>query len=285
MPRFFSRFGADPERSLPPALDDLPAAVYCGELGAPVWGMGRDLTSEGVCIATRSPLPVATGARVVLHGPSAPVSVEVQGLWQQYEDGEPVILTGFRFTRLSRADRRTIVELSSANVRRIASVLVDLPSAGLDREDALALARIVHRRNFRSGRVVYGSPAQGQHAGSLFVVQEGQVSLHLAGDASRRMELTVVEEGGVFGTLASAAPAPLREVAVAECDTRLFEIEQSPFDRLRDRNPRLALRLLTAVFRSASLRHCQALFPALEPTGARAPHPGPDEVARLDDLS
>jgi len=88
-----------------------------------------------------------------------------------------------------------------------------------------------------------------------------------------------------FGSLASAAPEPLREVAVAECDTRLFEIEQSSIDRLRDRNPRLALRLLTAVFRSASLRHCQALFPALEPTGSREPLPGPDEAARRDDLS
>ena len=266
MPRFFSRFGAEPERPHPPGLEDLPAAIYCGELKAPVWGAARDLTTEGVCIATRFALPLTNGGRVVLHAHSAPVSVEVQGLWQQYEDGEPAILTGFRFTRLSRADRRTIVELSSANVRAIASVLVDLPSAGLDREDALALARIVHRRNFRSGRVVYGSPAQGQHAGSLFVVQEGRVSLHLAGDASRRVGLTVVEQGGLFGGIASAAPAPLREVAVAECDTSLFELEQSSFERLRDRNPRLALRLLTAVFRSASLRHFEAIFPTLAPT-------------------
>jgi len=227
----------------------------------------------GICIATRTPFPHGSAVRIVLHARSAPLAVAVKGLWQQYEPSEKLVLTGFEFAPRSKADRKRIADLVADSVQRIAEVLrhTRLPELGLG--DAMAVAEIVRFRSVRAGHVVYGCQAQSHHAASIFVVEGGRVSLHLAGAGSQRVEVALVEKGGLFGNVSPDSP-PLREVAVAECDTQLLEIHDGMIEHLRRHQPQLAFRLASATFRAASLRHRAALLAATcEPAIGRDARP------------
>jgi hypothetical protein len=257
---FFDRFSTGERRAAPRIAEDLSAAIYCDDVAGPLQGTARDLSMRGLCIATRSPFPYTVAARVLLHAGSAPISVRVRGLWQHYEHGEKVVLTGFGFAKLSRAERRKIADLVSTSVQRLARILQQTRLAELGFPDAMAVAEFVRIRSFRAGHVVYGCPAQRHHADSIFVVAEGLVSLHLAGPDSRKVALALVEKGDLFGGIALGSPPPLPEVAIAECDARLLEIHARAFDYLQHHRPRLALQLAAAAFRAACLRHCAALL-------------------------
>lgn len=266
MPTFFSRFGEGQPGRNPRPVEELPTAIYCADLAAPVWGGARELSAERICIVTPTTFSVASIARLVLHGGSGPISVRAQGIWQRYEDGEHAILTEFRLAKPARAEGRRIHELVSRSLQEIASVLVDVPVADLDLRDALALAPAARRRRIRSGRVVRGQSEEGDHVASLFVVAEGCVSLHLAGSGPERWALGSIARGAVFGSLA-VPTASVREVAVAESDSRLLEIDRCRLDRIREQQPRLALRLDAAALRAASQRYREALLAIPE-------HPG-----------
>jgi len=275
MPMFFDRFWAGQRRAKPRIAGDIPAALYAEGGEAVIHGTARDLGMGGLCIATRSPFAAGSIVRIALRARAASVSVEVSGLWQEYEDGEKTVLTGFAFGSLSKAERKAISALVSQAIGRIARTLQQtrLPELGI--EDAMAIAELVRFRSFRSGRVVYGNQAHDQHAGSLFVVEQGLVSLHLATPPSRRVALALVDQGDLFGGFGLGAPGPFPEVAVAECDSRLLEIHTNTFAFVRRHRPELALQLAVAASRAASLRYCAALL-ATEPSpglGGAAPPP------------
>jgi len=272
MSRFFGRFSARERRATPRIANDLPAAIHRRDAADPLHGYARDLGIGGICIATHHPFPFESASRVVLQSGGSPLEVGAKGLWQSYEDGEKVVLTGFAFIEPSGQQREHIAKLVAASLRRIARRLARTRLPDLGVADLRAVAETVRLRNFRAGRVVYGARALQDHAGSIFVLEEGRVSLHLADARSRRVALAVVEKGDVFGSAALGASPPLPEIAIAESDTRLLEIHRSAFEHLRQSRPQLAIELAYASFRAASLRHCTALL-------AADAWPSPDEVA------
>jgi CRP-like cAMP-binding protein len=270
----FERFFKGERRRAPRIADDLTVAIHVDGLADPIEGVARDLSMGGICVATRIAFAHANTMRIAVQAASKAVLLESKRLWQQYEPGEKVVLTGFSFAALSENDRKTIAELLSASVQRISEILRSSRLPELGPADVMAIAEEVRFRCIRSGHVVYGCDAQDHHAGSLYIVEEGRISLHLASDESQNRAIAQIQEGDLFGGIDAGAGASMREVAIAECEAYLFEIGRSGFDHLRRHRPELALELASAAFRAARTRLSSALLEAAEPrqagTAARA---------------
>ncbi len=281
MPALFERFFKSERRRAPRIADDLSVTIHVDGVSDPIEGVARDLSMGGICVATRSTFAHANSMRIVLQPTGQAVSLVAKRLWQQYEPGEKVVLTGFAFETLSEAERKTIAELLSASVQRISEILRSsrLPELGL--ADVMGIAEVVRFRSFRSGHVIYGCSAQDHSAGSLYIVEEGRVSLHVASEQSRNMAIALTQEGDIIGGIDTSLGASLREVAIAEGDARLFEIGRSGFDYLRRHRAELALELASAAFRATSSRLCAALLEASESRAVGSAAHAPREASSL----
>jgi CRP-like cAMP-binding protein len=255
---------------------DLSVAIHAEGHSDPIRGLVRDLTVDGGCLATRTPLPHVGSLRISLPAPSRAIWAEVKPLWQRYQRGEKVMLTGFAFVGLNQIEREAISELLSASLRRISEILGKsrLPELGVT--DPQKVAEAVRLRRFFSGQVVY-APARDPSESSLYVVEKGRISLQLASLESRSLLIASIEEGGVFGGIHVGPAEPLREVAIAEADVYLLEIDRHGSEYLLCQRPELALQLASAAFRAASIRLCRALLEA----AARNPELV-EQAARVD---
>jgi hypothetical protein len=255
-------------RKSPRIAGDLEVTIHCEGPGVQIRGEMRDLSLGGICVATREPFAQASAVRLDLKRPRRAFSVGARGLWQRYEPGEKVVLTGFAFEPLGDFECAAIGGLLSASLDRIAASLEKSRLAELGVGEPIAIAELVRFRRFRGGHVIYDGSAPEREAASNFVVEQGRVSLHLAEDEARTAALGQIGPGEIFGGLCGGS-APPHEVAIADCDTRLFEIDRSSFEHVRERQPALAFELAAASSRATWLRVCAALLATVDSLGGK----------------
>ena len=70
---------------------------------------------------------------------------------------------------------------------------------GLGDDDLRELGQSLQRRAFAAGAMVFD---QGDAGSSMYIVEDGEVNIHLPGDASRRISLKDIACGEYFGELA-----------------------------------------------------------------------------------
>jgi hypothetical protein len=278
VPVLFERWFRGERRLDARVAGDLSVSIHPQDLSDPIPGIARDLSMGGICVATRTPFACAGTLRIALHAPGPAICPEVRKLWQRYEPGEKAVLTGFAFERLSEDERNRISELVSASVQRIGEVLRSCRLPKLGAADLMRIAEAVRFRAFRAGHVIYGCMTRDRGAGSLFIIEKGGISLHLAGVESRSLALAEIQQGEIFGGIDLGPGSLLREVAIAEGDARLLEIGSSGMVRLRRQHPELALEIAGAAFQAASRRLCAALFEAAQPEPGLAARAGQPDV-------
>jgi CRP/FNR family transcriptional regulator, cyclic AMP receptor protein len=112
---------------------------------------------------------------------------------------------------------------------------------GLDEEDLRELAASVRARPFRGGQMIFNL---GDSGTEMFIVADGQVNIHLPGDASRRVSLKDIARGEYFGELSLFDDKPRSASALATTDAVLLELSRETLSGYLERRPRAAMAIL-----------------------------------------
>jgi CRP/FNR family cyclic AMP-dependent transcriptional regulator len=128
---------------------------------------------------------------------------------------------------------------------------------GLADEDIGALANALERRAFRAGAMIF---AQGEAAAAMFIIESGDVNIHLPGPESHRISLNDMARGEYFGELALFDDKQRSASALATTDTVLLELRRATLESYLERRPRAALAILRVM--SERLRETNVLLTA-----------------------
>jgi len=126
---------------------------------------------------------------------------------------------------------------------------------GLEDHDLQALADTMERREFRAGTLIF---SKGDVGNTMFIVEDGDINLHLPGKASQRISLADVARGEYFGELALFDEQPRSASALATTDVVLLELQHATLDRYLSVRPNAAMAILRTM--SKRLRETNAML-------------------------
>jgi CRP/FNR family cyclic AMP-dependent transcriptional regulator len=112
---------------------------------------------------------------------------------------------------------------------------------GLTDEDLQALADALVPRACRAGTLIFD---MGDEGSAMYIVETGDVNLHLPGEGSRRISLKDLGAGEYFGELALFDGKPRSAAALATTDTVLLELSRNQLEAYLERRPRAAMAIL-----------------------------------------
>lgn len=128
---------------------------------------------------------------------------------------------------------------------------------GLAEEDLAALASALQIRTFKAGVMIFSQDEPGD---AMYIVESGDVNIHLPGDGSRRISLKDLARGEYFGELSLFDEKPRSASALATTDTVLLELDRPTLESYLERRPRAAMAILRTT--SERLRETNALLSA-----------------------
>jgi uncharacterized membrane protein len=147
--------------------------------------------------------------------------------------------------RKATASRRERIEL-------LRSILL---FEGLAADDLDDLAGRIVERPFSAGEMIFN---QGDAGTEMYIVAEGHVNIHLAGDESRRVSLKDIARGEYFGELALFDDKPRSASALATTDAVLIELTRETLSTCLEKRPRAAMAILRTM--SERLRETNAML-------------------------
>ncbi len=128
---------------------------------------------------------------------------------------------------------------------------------GLSEEDLTALSSALKMRTFKAGAMIF---AQGDAGDAMYIVESGDVNIHLPGDASHRISLKDLARGEYFGELSLFDEKPRSASALATTDAVLLELDRGTLEEYLARRPRAAMTILRTT--SERLRETNMLLSA-----------------------
>jgi CRP/FNR family transcriptional regulator, cyclic AMP receptor protein len=128
---------------------------------------------------------------------------------------------------------------------------------GLSGEDLRVLADSLERRPFAAGVSVF---EQGDSGDAMYIVESGDINIHLPGEASRRISLKDIARGEYFGELALFDDKPRSASALATTDCVLLELHRATLQDYLARRPGAAMAILRTM--SERLRETNTLLSA-----------------------
>lgn len=128
---------------------------------------------------------------------------------------------------------------------------------GLSQEDLEALAQALERRNLKAGDAVF---AQGDAGSSMYIVESGDINIHLPGQDSQRISLADIARGEFFGELALFDEKPRSASALVTTDSVLLELQRGTLEAYLERRPRAAMSILRTM--SERLRETNTMLSA-----------------------
>lgn len=128
---------------------------------------------------------------------------------------------------------------------------------GLTDQDLAELGANLQRRQFAAGSMVF---SQGDDGDSMYIVESGDINIHLPGDASRRISLKDIARGEYFGELALFDEKPRSASALATTDTVLLELQRRTLEGYLESRPKVALAILRTL--SERLRETNTMLSA-----------------------
>ena len=128
---------------------------------------------------------------------------------------------------------------------------------GLAEEDLVALSATLVPCQYRAGVMIF---SQGDRGSSMYIVQSGDVNIHLPGEESRRISLKDIARGEFFGELALFDDKPRSASALATSATTLLELQRETLEKYLDSRPRAAMAILRTM--SERLRETNTMLSA-----------------------
>jgi len=128
---------------------------------------------------------------------------------------------------------------------------------GLSEDDLVALSQALQQRAFPAGAMVF---AQGDAGSAMYIVESGELNIHLPGEASRRISLKDIARGEYFGELSLFDNKPRSASVLATTDVVLHELQRDTLETYLTNRPRAAMAILRTV--SGRLRETNAMLSA-----------------------
>ena len=122
----------------------------------------------------------------------------------------------------------------------------------LNRRELAAVERILHRRQYQRGEVIF---RQGERGMGMYIVQQGTVAITAEPENHELFEL---QDGDFFGEVALLDESPRSATAVAKTDCSVFGFFQPDLFGLIARDSRLGVKIVLRVSRFVSQRLRQA---------------------------
>ncbi|MCU0237646.1 MAG: cyclic nucleotide-binding domain-containing protein [Acidobacteria bacterium] len=116
--------------------------------------------------------------------------------------------------------------------------------SGLRRGELREIDRLVHRRRFKEGEVIFweGEPGVG-----MYIVQEGEVGIYRDFSKCGQKELARLRPGDFFGEMALLEDDCRSATAVAGGETQLVSLIHADLFDLINRKPQLGVKLLSTL--------------------------------------
>ncbi|HEY9166232.1 MAG TPA: cyclic nucleotide-binding domain-containing protein [Candidatus Kryptonia bacterium] len=111
----------------------------------------------------------------------------------------------------------------------------------LDRRELTKLAAIVHKREYTAGELVFskGDPGLG-----MYVIEEGEVEIVIAGPNGSPKVLALLETGDFFGELSLLDESPRSATASVKHDSKIIGFFRPDLIDLLDRSPKAGTKIL-----------------------------------------
>lgn len=126
---------------------------------------------------------------------------------------------------------------------------------GLTQRELTQIERGLHQREYKRGETVF---EEGMPGAGMYIVKEGEIDIRKKGADGVHIQLATITQRSFFGEIALLDEIPRSASAVANADSTLLAFPQPYLDELRDRNPKLALKILTNIARLVSKRLVKA---------------------------
>ena len=126
---------------------------------------------------------------------------------------------------------------------------------GLSDEDLRALADTLQRRPFAAGVSIF---EQGDSGDSMYIVESGDINIHLPGEDSQRISLKDIARGEYFGELSLFDDKPRSASALATKPSVLLELQRDTLKQYLQRRPDAAMAILRTM--SERLRETNTLL-------------------------
>ena len=117
----------------------------------------------------------------------------------------------------------------------------------IDRNDLTSLAGELQQRKFRADEVIF---KQGDPGSAMYIVESGEVRIHLSGSMPQPLSLRSLRPGEFFGELSMFDKLPRSATAIAVTDTVLLELRHDSFVDYLSKRTRVAM----TIFRTMSQR-------------------------------
>ena len=126
---------------------------------------------------------------------------------------------------------------------------------GLSDEELVSLSNGIKVRTFAAGTLIFD---RGDVGTAAYVVESGDVNIHLPGAGSSRISLKDIARGEFFGELALFDDEPRSASALATTDVVLLELSHATLGIFLERQPRAAAAILRTM--STRLRETNTLL-------------------------
>jgi len=144
---------------------------------------------------------------------------------------------------------------SKSDQRSLADLLATLPIfEGLPRGQLKQVQRILHARSYLQDETVFNETEPGA---GLYIIESGRVAISKRMNDGESIVLAEFVEGNFFGELALIEEIPRSATATALEATKLLAFPKPDLDRLMDRQPQLAVKILYNLSRLVAQRLIQ----------------------------
>ncbi len=149
-------------------------------------------------------------------------------------------------------------------------------------EEVLKISHYSEKKFFQRDEVVFREKSKDA---SLYVVLSGKLEAIANTSDNKRISLSYIDEGEVFGELSFLDGKMRSATIIALTDVELLQITRSEFDRLRKDHPDIASKLIMDLARVVSLRLRNAdkfivdIFQLINKDGAKSTAPAKPKAA------
>jgi CRP-like cAMP-binding protein len=242
-------------RTEPRVAAEFKVSLHSPDFSGPLAASARDLSTDGMCVVTRSPIALGSVRRATLQLHSGPLEVTTQGRWQAPSASEGLVASGFSFPGLQAPAKALLYDEVRSRAEEVARFLhFESELAELGSDDAIALAGHSRLRVVTARSAIYRQDSASAGEDAIFALLDGRVSLRHRLGAASEVAAPELRRGAVFGGLPTLLDLPHAETAATLGETRLLEVSRGSLAYLRLGNPMLAERLARIVLRSCFLR-------------------------------
>jgi hypothetical protein len=230
---------------------DFPVQVFSGDFSGPLSARARDISVDGVCVATTSMLSFNAIRRLRLDLASGPLELNAEGRWQTDATSDDSTLTGVKFTDPDKGAVSQLWSVVNDARKELGLFLFERSDlSDLSADDVTSLADCSRYRLVAARRRIYQQDECQPGDDSIFVVLRGEASLRVRLGKRRETILERLTPGSLFGGLPAVADLPNQESAVADSQVTLLEISRTSCTYLHFARPLLAQRLARIITRA-----------------------------------